>query len=41
MSFNRTRKISLTLRVCSKVKRDDRNVHDTDIRRPVYLQEVY
>jgi len=32
--------MSLTLRVCRDVERDDRNVYDSDIGRPVYLHPV-
>ena len=29
--------MSLTLRVCRDVERDDRNVYDSNIGRPIYL----
>jgi len=32
--------VSLTLRVCRDVERDDRNVYDSDIGCPVYLHPV-
>jgi hypothetical protein len=32
--------MSLTLRVCRDVERDDRNVYDSNIGRPIYLYPV-